>query len=131
MPTKAQKDKTASTPPAPPFLPPPSRLPFFFFGLLFGKFSFIAYFGLLTFLSLLSPLGSPVAPLAFLYFILHLAHIPAGLIPTTPAKTRLPSTKMHFSTAFRLVVVLLVSLVVSAVPLKRATDPATLQVLSE
>jgi hypothetical protein len=37
---------------------------------------------------------------------------------------------MHFSAAFRLVVVLLVSVVVSAVPLKRATDPATLQVLN-
>jgi hypothetical protein len=36
---------------------------------------------------------------------------------------------MHFSTAFRLATVLLAPLVVSAAPLKRTTDPGTLQVL--
>ncbi|KAH9991432.1 hypothetical protein BJV77DRAFT_962777 [Russula vinacea] len=36
---------------------------------------------------------------------------------------------MHFSTALRLATVLLAPLVVSAAPLKRGTDPATLQVL--
>jgi uncharacterized membrane protein len=37
---------------------------------------------------------------------------------------------MRFSTAFRLATVLLAPLVVSAAPLKRATDPGTLQVLN-
>ncbi|KAN0103704.1 hypothetical protein V8E52_011729 [Russula decolorans] len=38
---------------------------------------------------------------------------------------------MRFSTAFRLTTVLLAHLVVSAAPLKRTTDPGTMQVLGE